>query len=343
MKQLKCYPGSLGKTRIISFKTEEEWLNERKKYVTASDVATLFCDEVEAQGETVYQTPYTLGLEKAGMLEREFSNEETGRNWFAHEAEEVAAKYWRTVDPKKPTFRINGFHLILHEDYPYLAATLDLMTVLDTGPAPLEIKAPGEWNSSEWRNGEAPLKFQIQNNIQMLLTGCTHGVIFGLIGGYTPKWTVLERNEDLCSLAASRAEKFMTDIQNGIIPPPDGRTRSTEALKQLHPNDNGEAVNLPEESVEWYRQLEHWESVRKEAERKEEEYKNLVKSVLGEYTYGVHGPIQFSWKSSGGTPTKIEVGLDQIDALANTGIPFKVKESPVVRRLYRKLNKGAQV
>lgn len=338
MKQLKEYPGPLKDTAMLAFKTEAEWLAERKKYITASDVATLFCDEIEAQGESVYQTPYALGLEKSGLLEREFSESESARNWFAHEAEDLAAKYWRTQEPRLPTYKPPKYHLIIHKDYPHLAATLDLMTVLDSGPAPLEIKAPGEWNSKEWSD-EAPLKFQVQNNIQMLLTGCTHGVIFGLIGGYTPKWTVMERNQDLCDLAVERAKEFMENLARGILPPPDGREKTTKALKLLHPNDDGEIVALPQEALEWYRQIDYWESVRKDAERKEESYKNLVRSVLGEHTYGEFGPVRFTWKTTGGSSSKIEVPVEYAAKLVEAGVKFEIKTSPVYRKLTRRMAK----
>lgn len=334
------YPGPLGKTKILTFNDEKAWLEERKKYVTASDVATLFADEIEEQGESVYQTPYTLGLEKAGLLEREFSDSEGNRNWFAHRTEEVAAEYWRSKEPCLPTFRFEGFHLILHEDFPSLAATLDLSTVLQSGEmAPLEVKAPGEWNAKEWADGEAPLKFQIQNNIQMLLTESVRGAIFGLIGGYTPKHVFLDRDHELCMIAAERAHKFMDDVAKGILPAPDGRDKTTDALKRLHPNDNGQTISLPPEAVDWYKQIEFWENVRKDAERKEDEYKNLVRSVLAENTYGEFGPVKFTWKTSGGKPSKIEVPLEAAAKLVDAGVPFEIKSSPVSRRLTKKMAK----
>ena len=335
--ELTDYPGTLGKTRILKFPTEDAWLEARKQYVTASDAATLFIDEIEEQGESCYNTPYSLGLEKLGMLDKEWKESERRRNWFATRMEEVAGAYWREYDPCLPTFRFTGYHLIVHDDYPALAATDDFMTVFDDGQVgPLEIKAPGEWNAKEWKDSGAPLKFLIQNNIQMLLTGCTRGAVFGIVGGNTPHHVFTEFDEGLCAIANARAEDFMARLKKGEVPSPDGRERTTKALKLLHPKDSGATVQLPDAAEQWFEALDHWEAVKKQAETEVDHHKNLLRHALGDATYGEYGPLRVSWKTSGGNPMRLNVPLTAQAALDAAGVPYEVNCSPESRRLTRR-------
>jgi len=338
--ELTEYPGAPGCT-ILRFPTEEAWLAARRNYITASDAATLFIDEIDEQGESTYGTPYTIALEKLGKLDTYFDDEARRRMWFSTRMENVAGEYWREKDPCLPTFRFSGFHLIVNEKYPNLAATLDFMFLKDKGVAgPLEVKAPGEYMLRDWKDGETPLKFAIQNNVQMGLTNSVIGAIFGVIGGNTPRYTFTEFDPDLMALTQERAAAFMGDLAKGIIPPPDGRQRTTEAIKRLHPKDNGSEVILPPEAAEWVdtaevaaERIKEWEETKTAAE-------NALRVAMGDASYGRGPGVTVSWKWQGGKPTKLEVPMEAQAALVDLGVPIEIKTSPEFRRLNKRKDKA---
>jgi len=336
-RKLRKYPGPEG-PEFREFATENEWLAGRRARMQASEIATLFIDEIEEQGQTTYHTPYTLALEKIGATQKIFTDREKQRNWISHRTEEVIGQFWREYDPCKSTWRADQHTILERPEMPHVGATLDFMTVIpdEGGAMPLECKAAGEWGRREWRDGDVPLKFQVQASLQMAVTGTDRAVVFCLIGGYTPKWTIIDRDEDLIKIAIDRATEFMEMIRAGKLPPVDGRALTSTVLNMLHPDDNGHSISLPSDADAWFESLDFLKYKRNEVEREEERLKQSVKECMGENTYGETEDIEFSWKTEGGKPQYLKVPLNNANDLVAAGIEFKTHLSAKKRVLRRK-------
>jgi len=256
----------------------EEWLEARRQGIGASDVASI----LEVEG--AYLTPLQVWAQKRGILQQD---EEDRRR-----SSEIL-RWGKRLEPfiAEALQDATGYKVILtnetlaHPQYPFLRANLDAFAFCNTrGYGAAEFKNVGGYNAKDWKE-ETPLKFQVQLQAQLLVTGLPWGVIGGLIGGNSFVYSEMERNDAFISAMLPKLIEFWKMVETGEAPRATGR--DTKLLAKLHSGTGDTEVGLPAEAHEIDQRLKEakenislWESVKKQAEAE-------IWQLLGDAALGV--------------------------------------------------------
>lgn len=279
-------------TSITEFHdTREQWLETRKTGIGASEVASIF--GVGYAGSS----PITVWAEKTGAAKQEFDEAtlkrmERGRRLEPYIAMEFTEETGlETVDP--------GDYTIYRSDtYEWLFATLDRWCHHpEYGPIPVELKAVNARFRGDWDEDiEPPLKYMVQCQVQMLVTGTRHCYLVGLIGGDELVVRLIERNDAFCEAMLSKLARFWIYVQKREMPPVDESEATKAILGLIYPYDSGTEVSLPDDFVELDRQLLELKDQRKQIETKIDGIENRIKAAIADATWGVLPVGRYSWK-----------------------------------------------
>lgn len=275
---------------ILDCHSRSEWLDRRRRFVGASESATIFGVGYKDQ------SAYTVWARKTGRLgdsEDEAEHLRIGQ-LMEPALREIAA--WK-IGRGAVHHRENS--LWVRRDIPWLAASLDAF--LEPGGdaiVPVELKNAGQWTASEWGEGELPLKFAVQVQHQMAVTGAECAYLLGLIGGQKAELRLIERNQAFIDAMIERLAEFWRCVETDTPPEVDGSLATAKALAKLHPQDDGRAIALPEEFAGHVGELSHIKDEIKRLEQRKDTIENQIKAAIGDATYGVApGGIVFSWKT----------------------------------------------
>lgn len=161
---------------IIDCKTEAEWLECRKNYLTASD-AGLYCD-INPYVQNGSQYLYDV---RKGLAEREDISGKPAVIRGKRMEEHLRTLF--LLDHPEYDCDYRQYGIYVSEDRPYLAATLDgLLMDRDTGERwVLEIKTATvqRWEDFQaWRDGDVPQHYIAQGMHQLLCVPDAAGVVF---------------------------------------------------------------------------------------------------------------------------------------------------------------------
>lgn len=178
----------------------EEWLELRKKCVTATDIATIM-------GVNPYKTAYQLWQEKLGLKELEIENDAMRRG---KELEPIALEACCKIIGK-------NFYpaVVTHDRYPWAMASLDGISQDRTSIC--EIKCMGKANHEEALGGHVKELYNCQMQWQMFVTelyGCSY---FAFSKESNHLMTIF-RDQDLINKMIPAAEKFLKCLDT-FIPP----------------------------------------------------------------------------------------------------------------------------
>src|SRR5690554_2417120 len=141
------------------------------------------------------------------------------------------------------TLWYNGNRIWRHKEYPFITCTPDFVDWENREV--VETKNVGIFAASEWQDEEVPLKFQIQTQHQLAITGMDRAVLVGLIGGNQIEYRVIERNERFIKGLLNKLCDFWAEHVLTRTPPPEtGIAANLEVYQRLHPHDNGKAKRL---------------------------------------------------------------------------------------------------
>lgn len=188
-------------------------LEERKKYVGASEVSDLF--------GVGYRSKWQLWLEKAGRIEPEDLSEveavQSGRflepaiaEWAKHKWDMKLRKVYRYI----PHPTIEGFGASL--DYESMEGTL----------VPAEMKrnwwgtAEQGWVIDKGELVDAPLKYLLQCQSQMACTKANSSWLIALYNGNLVRM-LIERHPETIEKIEEEVRNFWLSIKNNEEPPPD--------------------------------------------------------------------------------------------------------------------------
>jgi predicted phage-related endonuclease len=317
--------------------------------VNASEVSALF-------GENTYLSPFALAQLKLGneLPAKDEKMAKRGHKWerfvcqcAVDELNETAAEGIRYELVWLPE------HCgIVNEKYPSLAATPDAMVVCwehvhtftngaegDIGTpcweilwyGPLEAKKVHWQKRDEWE-GEPPVGYLVQNQVQMLCCGASKGVVAGMISDDLSV-SVLDLFEPLCNTIIEATTTFLENLHAGILPPVDGHEATGRALGAFFRAKGETPMDLPSELWHLPEELEQAKQDVKQAEELVAELSNRLKLALGEATTAVYPGGCINWKQQGGNVTKLEVDTGLVEALVKAGIPYKAKVSAETRVL----------
>jgi putative phage-type endonuclease len=266
--------------QLVRYDSRDAWLAARTASIGASESAALF--GLSPQNR---ESPYSLWAKKAGLIEPDQIDSEW-LEWGQILEEPIAQRYaarsghvlWQPPTP---------WCVVVHPRLPFLTATLDRWIIDGHGKdsrGDLEIKNVGSFNT-DWKDG-IPLHIQAQVQHQLACTGFNWAVVAALIGGNKMETIEIERNQEYIDALEAKAEEFWTLVLRGEAPATDGTDATTKAIKKLHPNDNGETVDLPSEAELFANQVEHLKEKAKETDGYIKEFENKLRAMIGPNTFG---------------------------------------------------------
>lgn len=256
-----------------------EWLAERRKGIGASEVGVLF-------GVSPYGSKLSLWAEKTGRDTAPRSEQSLIAMRVGHELEGLVCK----LAAEEIGYPIERHSKSLElATNPLVRATPDGFIEADTRGV-FDAKVVGQHNMGEWLDGLVPLDYHLQLQQQMLVTGCTWGIIAGLLLGSNKRSLVCKRIEydpELGEIIERQINMFWRDhVAANVAPEADAHSATTAVLKVLHPQESGMLIKLG-------RPLEHAKQDLVEAKAEEKTLKkrialreNQLRLALADATYG---------------------------------------------------------
>jgi putative phage-type endonuclease len=263
---------------LKDYGTREAWLAGRNSGVGASESAALF-------GVSPWETPFSLWAKKTGRL----SSDDVDGEWieWGNLLEDPIAKRYEQRKGRK-VWQGGPYCVAEHPRIPFMRCTPDRWVIEApdrAGMGLLQIKNTNAFKSHDWDEGP-PDFIQIQVQHEMAVTGRDWASVAVLIGGCEFRSFDVERNQDFIEELEAQIRHFWGFVERDEQPPLDGSVRTLEAIKRLHPADNGETVLLPDEAIDWLDTLEMAKSTAKAAEKAETAAKAKLLAAIGPATFG---------------------------------------------------------
>lgn len=259
---------------IERYATRAEWVAARRTFVGASESAAIFgCGYADQSIITVW--------EEKVYGRREDS--EHPRMMVGRLIEPALREIFAEVHGR-PCHAAGLFTVRRHPEFPWLAATLDGLT--DGNEIPVELKNVGAFNRLDWED-EPPLKFQIQMQHQLAVTGAPYGYLFALVGGNEPVLKKVERHNLFIESLLLGLEQFWRHVTERTLPLADASEATSRALGRIFREREGVCVTLPPDAGRWAFALEAARSAKREAEEQERKWSNLLKGAIGEASEAV--------------------------------------------------------
>ncbi len=283
----------------IKTNTHEDWLAERNKSLGGSDVGAVL-------GMNTYSSPYTIWAEKTGKLPPFEGNEWTrlGNDLEGYVAQRFSEASGLKVVNDSATWR--------NDKYPHLHANIDRKVV--GMKAGVECKLTSELNAKKYKDGEFPDRFYAQCVEYLAVTELDRWFLAVLIYGkgikiyqmtrivddVKPEWceaSVYVSDEEIEALVKTTADFWNNYVLTDTPPMADGSDSTSETLRTIYPESNGDTVSLMafEGELQQYVALSnHLDEVKKQ----KEEMANKIKGFMGEASKGTSDGFKVSWASS---------------------------------------------
>jgi putative phage-type endonuclease len=215
----------------IKYSTHEEWLDIRSKYIGGSDAAAVI-------GMNPYKSRYSLWAEKTGKVAPFEGNLTTKVGAYL---EQLVADLFEEETGKKVRKKNST---MVNDLYPFACANVDRMVVGEK--AFLEIKTTNSIPLMKTlRNSdEFPEQYYCQVVHYLAVTGLEKAYLAVLINCRELKIYEMERDQAEIDALMNAEKDFWELVKKDTSPSPDGSEATTETLKTLYPNANGETVDL---------------------------------------------------------------------------------------------------
>jgi putative phage-type endonuclease len=272
------------------FENRDQWLEARTSMFGASEAASLLgCGYSDQNAHTVI----------ASKIARQLDESEAKRLMIGRIMEPALRELFELETGLK-CLPQPQYSIVRNHELPWLGASLDGATCdPDRGMCPIELKHVDGFNLWQWRDGSGPLKFQVQCQHQMAVTGATRAYLFGVVGSGNLVSIVVERNQRFIEAMLASLRKFWGFVERRELPPVDGSEATTRALRILHPDDSGATVTLPSDADTWTSQIETADLEIDVAVARRDELKNKLREAIGESSYGLLGDgSRWSWKTT---------------------------------------------
>lgn len=265
---------------VDEYDSREAWLIGRQSLIGASDTPGILDVGYEDQSMvTVYESKINPP--------REVTDPAKLRRFTIGKLMEPALRSIFAEESGLTCESAGEFAIYRHREIPWLGATLDGITVHDEyGACVVELKNVSNFNKSEWEGDEGPLKYTVQVQHQLAVTGASHGFLLGLIGGYEPIIKTIERNDRFIDAMLKRLAEFWGYVERREIPPADASAATGRVLGLLYPKDTGATVPLKSEALRWAAEKTVAAAIAKEMEAAVQAADNQIKAAIGECSYG---------------------------------------------------------
>lgn len=253
----------------------EEWLDARRKGIGASDSPSI----LGAPG--AFSSSLSVWAQKIGTDSQDPPNEGLAEMFhFGNKMEPLIADELRErtgyeVRPEPRT--------LAHPVNDFIQANLDGWVCVEGVWGPAEFKNVTEFTGDQW-DYDVPLKYQVQIQHQMYVSGAVVAVAAALVGGRKFRWTAVERNQEFIDAMVEKLGIFWSMVENNIQPMASGTDVSL--LKELANTEEDATIVLPFEATHWAAQIsgakeekKRWDELKKRAEAR-------VLQAMGDATVG---------------------------------------------------------
>lgn len=206
-----------------------EWLKARRLGIGSSDCSIVL--SVQIPDIKTYRSRWQLWRDKTGRVPLEDAGDiETAREYLYWGSRmelltrpEVEIRYGVTV---------RQLPMLRSIERPWQLASLDGITDEDD-PGIVELKNASEWMSAEW-DDQVPDHAELQVQHDMAVTGASHAIVAGLIGGNKFRHRVIERSDKLISIINEAEEEFWyNNVLADVEPDVDGSEGTFHDLLEM--------------------------------------------------------------------------------------------------------------
>lgn len=226
-------------TETILIESEAQWLAERAKDVTSTQVAALF-------GVSPYLTEFELWHQKRNNVVEEF--EQNNRTRWGNRLEETIAKGFA----EEFDFRLlEKFGKYIRREGLRLGASFDYTALKDGGRVLIECKNVDFMEHKEkWTDTEAPAHIELQVQTQLMLSGIGRAFIVALVGGNN--LVVHERTPDaeVQAKIIDKVAAFWSSVDAGIPPQPDFVRDADLLLSRIYNRSDGTEIEADAETLD---------------------------------------------------------------------------------------------
>ena len=264
-------PTDLGTFEVQS----DEWLDVRRRGIGASDVASI----LGIPG--AFSSPLEIWAQKIGEgYSRKIDDALNEMFHFGNKmepliAEELVERTGYEVRPEPRT--------LAHPVTSFVQANLDSWVCVDGVWCPGEFKNATAYTLDQWLQ-EPPLKYQVQVQAQMYVTGAPMAVMAALVGGCRFLWTTVERNDEFIAAMVRRLTLFWQMVMDNERPR--ACELDIDLLKSLTETDDELAIVLPFEAIHWAAQRIGFKEEIKDTQKEVREVDAKIWEALGEAATG---------------------------------------------------------
>lgn len=195
----------------INPKSREDWLEERKHGIGASEVSTVL-------GINPFETPYQLWRKKRGL---DAPQEETMPMKLGHLLEDSVAKLWEEETGRKVIANTAGDWLYVDEKKPFLRVSPDRLYWLSGEKHNAGNRGILECKTTQ-KNidpDDIPKHWFCQVQMNLGVSGLKHGSLAWLSSGRTFGYVDIEFDAGFYNELVSRVEDFWTNNVLANVPP----------------------------------------------------------------------------------------------------------------------------
>ena len=197
--------------------------------------------------------------------------------------------------------------------HPFLGASLDREAIdQEFGLCPVELKNVGIHARKEW-DGDVPLKYNVQTQHQMLVTGAKVCYLVGLIADEELIVRRILRDNDFLAAFVVPLRQFWDCVESKTLPAIDDSEATARALSLAYPRDSGATMVLPEDAAQWVDELARGKLQEKEGKARATAASNLLKAALGENSIGqLPDGRCVTWKTQSRAAYEVEASTTRV-------------------------------
>lgn len=275
----------------------QEWLEEKRTCIGASDVAPIL-------GEDPFRGPMHVYASKVhGYGQSDSKQLMMGRIWERPIGQLYSIETEREILGEEQ----NETEIQYHPECPWLGSTLDDLTMGslanpsptysdDVGPLELKnssgfVSRDGKWvkiRPDEWAES-SPIQYQIQLQIQMSCMDAVWGSLAALFPGMAIAWTDIKRNDAFIAAALPKLEAFWNRVERREPPSLTEMPSTLDVVKAMYPDETGDDVEL---STDTEKLVREWVSNKEETAKLAKRKKWLEAQIRYEMGDGTFAPIR---------------------------------------------------
>lgn len=264
--------------------TREQWLEARRAGIGGSEAAAIM-------GVSEYATPYTVYMDKLGLVPEKEPNEAMIQGTLI---EEIVAK--RFADETGCMIQKCN-KMFIHPDYPWMLANIDRQVLCEEeGFVGLECKTCNAFNKTDFEGGEIRDTYYWQCQHYMAVTGAKVWYLAVMVlgtGWYTFR---IERSEkDIYRLIQAESKFWNEHVLKCVPPELEGSDEEGKIINMIPVTNRDQSINLDHQQAALSR-LMLAEADRDAAEKAVELAKDALKIAMGGYETATCGGYKLSWK-----------------------------------------------